>query len=527
MELISLGFILFVLVLLAAYYAVGRFARRGQWVVLLVASLTFYCLAGSWTTLVFVVATSLATWLGGLGLARLDELCDAERKQVKDREERRAIKARYLRRKRLVLAGALVVALGILGYLKYWETILAYFNASGHVGLAVLPLGLSFYTFSAVSYLIDLHNSKYAPERSFWRYLLFVTYFPQLIQGPINRYNQMAPQLLALHEPDVHGMRAALLRIGYGVLKVAVIAKIVGADVDAIFYNVTEGIPGSVALYGILCYSIQMYASFSGGIDLVEGVSELLGIRMHQNFRQPYLSTSLADFWRRWHMSLGTWMRDYAFYPLALTRPFKRLGKWADRHLGKHVGRILPAAAANVVVFLMVGLWHGAQPHYVAWGLYNGVIIALADLLAPTFSRLNERLHVRTEGFLHHSFVVVRTFLLVNIGRYFDRITDLGDCFTALYNTVFNFMPMPFDQALALYGVDSWAQFGISKLVVAACLVVVVVDLCYERGIDVRERILAWHPLARIALYVVCAGLICAALPLIINQGTELLYAIY
>ena len=142
----------------------------------------------------------------------------------------------------------------------------------------------------------------------------------------------------------------------------------------------TPDIPGSVVVFGILLYSAQQYGDFSGGIDMVEAASSLFGVGMAENFRRPYFSVSLADFWRRWHITLGTWMRDYVFFPFALTKPMQRLGKWASERLGEHLGRTLPACVANILVFLIVGLWHGAEPHYVAWGLYNGVVIALADL---------------------------------------------------------------------------------------------------------------------------------------------------
>lgn len=124
---------------------------------------------------------------------------------------------------------------------------------------------------------------------------------------------------------------------------------------------------------------------------MVLGVAQLYGIEMMPNFRQPYFSTSLGDFWRRWHISLGAWMRDYLFYPFALTRPMQRFGKWATSHWGKHFGRVLPAAVANLLVFAVVGIWHGPQAHYLAWGLYNGLVIALADLLEPAFKSSTRR----------------------------------------------------------------------------------------------------------------------------------------
>ena len=187
-------------------------------------------------------------------------------------------------------------------------------------------------------------------------------------------------------------------------------------------------------LLAILLYSLQQYADFSGGIDMVLGVAQLYGIEMMPNFRQPYFLPRW-DFWRRWHISLGAWMRDYLFYPFALTKPMQRFGKWATSHWGKHFGRVLPAAVANLLVFAVVGIWHGPQAHYLAWGLYNGLVIALADLLEPAFKKLNTVLHIPTESRGWHVFRIVRTFIIVNIGWYFDRnefVQGASTCTTPL-----------------------------------------------------------------------------------------------
>ena len=157
---------------------------------------------------------------------------------------------------------------------------------------------------------------------------------------------------------------------------------LVGRISDIMDPNLTN-IPGFVILFGILMYSVYQYADFSGGIDMVLGVAELFDIKMMQNFKQPYFSTSLANFWQRWHISLGAWMRDYVFYPLALTKFFQKISKFFSVHAGKHVGRVIGACIANIVVFVLVGIWHGPELHFLIWGLYNGIIIALSDLCSP------------------------------------------------------------------------------------------------------------------------------------------------
>lgn len=522
MELISLKFTLFLVASLAAYYATGRFASKFQWVVLLASSMAFYTLVGSWKTLALMVAVALVTWLAARGLHALDQACAKERKATKDRAQKKQLKQAYLRKKRVVLVGALVVCLSILGYFKYWNVFLFYAGraaSTSSLGI-LLPLGISFYTFQAVGYLIDAYNAKYPPERNFARYLLFVSWFPQIIQGPINRFDQLASQLTEPHGPSGAHVERGLLRLGYGMLKKIAIANVLSNAVWAVFHTAAgPQIPGSLSLYGVLVYSIQMYADFSGGIDIVEGVSELFGIEMAQNFRQPYFSVSLADFWRRWHMSLGAWMRDYVFYPLAVTSGSRRFGKWAGKRFGKHAGRTLPACVANVIVFLFVGFWHGAEAHYLVWGLYNGMVVAISDLCSPLFNKLVAATRVRRESWGFHLFGILRTFAVVCVGRYFDCFEHVGDALFAIRNAVLGLGWEPVSSALASAGAIYASGWGFTVPTVLACAFVFVVDVFYERGCNVRDAVLAWRLPLRVALYAALFVLVASAAALDTTGG--------
>lgn len=514
MELISLKFVLFLAGLLTTYYVVGRIAQRFQWVVLLIGSMAFYCLAGSWTALVFMLSVAAITWGASLWLNNIERQAKDARKQAKGRDAKKAVKQAYAKKKRVAFLVALALGLSFLVYFKYWNAILFYTGLVDTIyGLGILlPLGISFYTFQALAYLIDSYNGKYPPEKNFARYLLFISYFPQIIEGPINRFDALKGQLFAPHDPRGTHMERGLLRMGYGILKKVGIANILSNAVHVTF-DVALGpnMPGSLVIYGLITYSIQMYADFSGGIDIVEGTSELFGIEMAQNFRQPYFSTSLAEFWRRWHMSLGTWMRDYVFYPLAVTSPSRKFGKWAGKRFGKHAGRTLPACVANVIVFLLVGLWHGAEIHLLVWGLYNGVVVALSDLCAPLFDKAVERLRLDRSSFGYRLFGIARTFIVVCIGRAFDRIGRMGDVFYALRNMFCGINYLPTDQALGAYGALYPSDLGFPVPAILACLVVLAVDVWYESGTDVRGAVLGWRLPARVAWYVAIALIIGAA----------------
>ncbi len=486
MEIYSLQFIFFISFWLIAYYGLGRFLKGRRWLVLLGASLSFYAILEP-KGLVFLVATAGTTWLSAKVLNHLQEDCKARRKECSDRRERATVKAAFRKKQRAVLWTCIVLNFGMLALLKYAGGFLA--TLSGWTSILV-PIGISFYTFQSVAYLIDVYNAKYTGESNFARYLLFVSWFPQLLEGPINRYDAMKRSLFQDHVWKWDRFYESLLLILFGLFKKYAIAEQLSPLISQIFDQVDIQVPGSVVVLGILMYSAQQYADFSGGIDIVLGVSKLFGIYMTLNFRQPYFATSLGDFWRRWHISLGAWMRDYVFYPIALLSGMQKLGKWFIRHvpgnMGKHLGRTIPACIANIVVFLIVGIWHGAEEHYLAWGLYNGLIIAGSDLLSPFFTAVAKRFAIPLSKRVAHCFRIGRTFIIVNIGWYFDRIADFEYRMICFRNTIFHFRLSELKTTLYSYNLDYVMKpVGIAAV---GILVVLAVSAMREREIDVKGR---------------------------------------
>lgn len=472
-------FLLLLVAALVIYYTIGK---NYHWICLLVVSVLFYLWTGG-GNLCFILITGITTWAGAKWLERLSvEYAAIKKNKEIPSEEKKQIKARYGRKRKLILFAVLILNFGILAYLKYWNDIFGTQNALG----LLLPLGISFYTFQSMGYLLDIYYEKYACEQNLAKFLLFVSFFPQMIQGPINRYDQMREQFFVEHSTSFEKIERAIYRIFYGLFKKYAIANILAPVIAVILDNEAGmNMPGSVIVIGILLYSIQQYADFSGGIDMVMGIAMLFGIEMMPNFRQPYFSTSLAEFWRRWHISLGKWMRDYVFYPFALTKPIKNLGKWANSKFGKHVGRVLPAMLGNILIFFIVGIWHGARMHYILWGLYNGVIIALSDLLAPVYKKMNEALHINTQSKGFYLFRVVRTFMVVNIGWYFDRIEDVGLCMESLARTVTDFQinrMIPVCIAIS----NDFSRISIA-LAMAATLFAFFLSVLKERQIDVYD----------------------------------------
>ena len=482
MDFYSLKFLIFLGLSLLLYYILPK---KASWGVLLCVSLVFYAFFGI-KNIIFILLVALITFSAAWLIQKYNDTFSARKNDFETKEEKKAFKAICHRKKKLVLTIALVSIFGILAFFKYLEPAVNLFytitSADKQFFHILLPLGISFYIFQSAGYLFDVYNGKYTSQKNYFKFLLFVSWFPQLIQGPINRYDLISNQLYERNNPSYEDIGRALALFLLGVFKKYAIANMLVDSIAQIFDSTGFELTGSVSAFGILMYSAQQYADFSGGIDMVLAVSQFFGIKMMQNFRQPYFSITLGDFWRRWHISLGAWMRDYVFYPLALSEKMQKFSKFCSTKLGKHFGRVLPAGIANIIVFLIVGIWHGAQLHYILWGLYNGLIIALSDICAPAFNKLSEKLHINVKSKGFHLFQIIRTFLIVNIGWYFDRIYDVPKCFECLRNLFSNF-------GIKTFSADLFQVIGrINEgMYVAAlsCLLLFVYSLLKENKVDV------------------------------------------
>lgn len=469
---------------LAASVVYHLFPLRFRWVILLLLSYGFYA-ARALSGLPFILITTLTTWLGALAIGHLAQKAKARIQAEKaslSAEEKKAIRQQAKMRQRVLFYLVLVLNFAILAVLKYTDDVRGWFGAS-ELGL-LLPLGISFYTFQSMGYLIDVYNGKYGPERNLFRFALFVSFFPQLIQGPIGRYDQLAPQLTRPHRFDFDNAERGTLLIVWGLFKKLVIADRAFPFVEAVFSAQPGEYGGAIIVLAVLMYSLQQYCDFSGGIELVAGIAELFGIHLAPNFKRPYFAVSLGDFWRRWHISLGSWMRDYVFYPFALTKPMNRLSKAAKAKWGQDVGRALPAALGNILVFLLVGVWHGATSNYIFWGLYNGLILAFSALAEPAYKRFNSAYPALTASKGFHVLRVMRTFVIVNIGWYFDRCLHGMDAFRMLGVTLTDWRGGEMAR-------DVLTGLGLPELdlrILAVCTALLFgVSVAQERGVVMRE----------------------------------------
>lgn len=427
MTIVSLVFFLFTAAVVLAYYLTPL---KFRWLVLLAASYLFYWFNSAWLVLVLLGVT-MATYGIGLWIQHVNDKSAAFLKGPgKDlsREERKVEKDAAKRTARRILTLGILVDLAVLIFLKYFNFLGENLNNLMHLlGVKsdpvprlnlLLPLGLSFYTLQAISYMIDIYRGKAKADRNPAKFMLYMSFFPQIIQGPIPRHGKLAGQLYEGHKFDYNEVCYGAQLMLWGLMKKLIIAERLAVVANSIFRGY-ESYSGPILFFCAALYGLQVYADFSGGMDIARGVAQMVGVKLELNFAQPYFSTSIEDFWRRWHITMGLWMRDYVFYPLSLSKFFTWLSRKSRKLLGQFVGKRLPAFLAMFIVYFLVGFWHGAQWKYVAYGLWNGIFIMSGILLENVYAKLRTRCGIREEAFSWRVFRMVRTFVIVSFGRFF------------------------------------------------------------------------------------------------------------
>lgn len=436
MSIISLRCLLFALLVTVFYFIVPK---KTQWMVLLSSNIIFYSFSGI-RYLLYMLWTSFAAYIAAKKLEHISLLS----KQIADSalapKEKKAIRNQLQSIRKFLCAIAVLAAMSIWAVIKYGNFLTNNINAilrlfrlewqGGQIPF-VLPLGMSFYTFHAVGYLIDIFRGKYQAEKNFFRFFTFVSFFPHMIEGPFSRYDSLGASIFRPHSFSWDRLCTGSARILWGVFKKTLIADKIGISVSAIFDSYLD-YSGAHILFAICAYGIQIYTDFSGYMDIVCGFSQILGIELAENFRQPYLAKSVDEFWRRWHITLGKWFRDYVFYPVSMSGTAQRLGRWARGRWGARMGKLLPGYLALFFVWTATGLWHRASWNYLVWGYLNLLAILSSMQLADWHAQVKKKIHVSSESLLWQIFCVIRTFLLVCFFRFFSRANSLHMAFSVL-----------------------------------------------------------------------------------------------
>ncbi|MBQ6128596.1 MAG: MBOAT family protein [Lachnospiraceae bacterium] len=439
MSFISMDFALFVLLALLLYYICPK---KWRWFVLLVASYAFYWYNGA-DNLIYIVITTVSSYACAAfieNIATAGEAYIADNKESLSKDEKKSYKAGIKKKQKIVLICGLVINFGILIWLKYANFSIAYinfyrlkwFNKTDFIPFirVLLPLGISFYTFQTMGYLIDIYYGKYEREHNLLKYALYVSFFPQIVQGPISRFGQLSRELYSERSFRFYNICSGFYRVAWGLFKKLVIADRLGGYVSSVMSQ-KEIYSGPYILLAIFFYSMQIYGDFSGGIDVAVGVAEMFGISLTENFERPFFSKSISQYWQRWHITLGTWFKDYIFYPLSLNKTIIKMGKKVRQLGAPTLGKRIPIYVPMLFVWALTGMWHGSESRYVVWGLMNYVFIVLGTELEGTSARIVNALKLSESGFIMRAYRAGKTFWLMSFLRLFDINKDTGEAFRA------------------------------------------------------------------------------------------------
>ncbi len=389
----SYEFIAFLAIVFVLYYLVPK---RAQWPLLLVFSYIFYYLADP-RYLIFILVTTISTYWISLRMEKINNEQNtyiAENKATLSREEKKAYKAKMKAKKWRFLLLCLFLNIGILAVTKYTNFVINNINSflsdASKLQLVdmIIPMGISFYTFQTMGYIIDVYRGKQEAQKNPFKLALFVSFFPQLVQGPISRYNDLSQTLFSEHKFEGKTVSFGLTRILWGYFKKVVIADRIITAVTTLVGN-PDQYAGTYVFIAMLFYAFELYCDFTGGIDITIGIAEVMGIRVAENFNLPYFSKNIKEYWNRWHITMGTWFTDYIFYPISVCGPMLKLSKWSRAHLGETIGKRVPIYLSSFVVWFATGIWHGANWTFIVWGLLHGVLNCLTRLFKRPYEKLN------------------------------------------------------------------------------------------------------------------------------------------
>ena len=531
MTFVSYEFIGFTFLVMALYFI---FPLKIRYFVLLAASLFFYWTAG-WQKMIFLGAAAVITYVCGLLIGRFRSESEAGTKARLKAQTQPEIQAVDLseantssgkmsgaktagaktgqpdqtqgqdpeRRRAAALAVLLIGVVLLLGMLAYVKAAGQLMRALGDIlsgqGITfsvIIPLGISYYTFAAIGYLADVYWKTDTAEKNPLKLILYLCYFPQILQGPIPKHKNLSPQLCEGHRFDYNRVCFGLQRAVWGFFQKLVIADRLAIMTSQVFDHYTD-YSGLIFVFALVGAVFQLYADFSGCMDIALGVSEVFGITLEENFKRPFYAKSAAEFWRRWHITLGAWFKDYVYMPLSTAPWLISLGKGVKKLFGRKVARNVMTTIPLLVVWILTGLWHGTGWDYVVWGLYWGGIIILSTWLDPVYKKLNKRFGLRDDLGWWRVTRQVRTFLIYMVGR---LLTIPGNLATSRWiaRKIFTWNPwVLFDGTFFRLGwdyKDAWAG-------IIALLILWRVSYLKEKGVHIREAIAKWPLPIRWAFY--------------------------
>lgn len=475
MDITTLGFLQFIGVGLLVYYLLPQ---KCKWMVLLVMSFIFYSFVDV-RNVFFILAFTTSSYCFGRAIEKVSLLKSVKKIDKMGggcpKRNGSPFSAKFF------VICAIVVDILILVLIKFLPASLnqkVVLYSRYKLFKFFMPIGISYYTLMSISYVLDVYWEKNKAEHNYFRLMLFTGYFPLLVQGPISKWGQLSEEFFKEHKYDFKNIKYGIELMIWGFFKKLVVADRAGVYVNNVFGG-NELPQGFNVLVGLILYGIQLYFDFSGGIDVIRGVSECFDVKLIENFKQPYFSNSLGEFWRRWHISLGDWMKDYIFYPFTMSKTCRNIKKALKKiHVSSKVATQISFAIADLLVFFLVGIWHGTGSKFLAWGMYNGLILAFSVLAAPLYERTKKTLHIndKCKGWLY--FCIFRTLVIVTIGWVFDCGATASEGIKLFVN-LFRFT------GENIVGLGKFQ----ASIILFGCILQLIVSIIHEKGISVREKL--------------------------------------
>lgn len=451
MTFTTMNFAIFMALTFLIYYLVpGKF----QWLILLIANGYFYYQTGLKSAL-FLVFTILVSYVAGILIEKTGQ-----------------------KRYAIVTTVVLFVALLCVMRTPYASVI--------------MPLGLSFYSLQCIGYCIEVHRQTVPAEKNPLKYALYISFFPHVLQGPFADYTELKGQLLSSHKFNYDHAVRGMYRITFGLMKKMVIADRIGYIVDKVF-ETGEGYSGATVFLVMILYAIQLYTDFSGYMDIVVGCSDMLGIKVRENFNVPYGSKSMAEFWRRWHISLGLWFKNYVFYPVQRTELCNKIRKKMKAKKNKYAMNTIPSVISLTVVWTLIGLWHGFDWNYLCYDWFCGLIIISAEILKPVYDKVNKSAPKIFASSWMDGLRILRTFLLVAFSFLFFR----PDTLEISVKMIRNLFTMPHFRQMAEF--VYWNLYDLF-LISVPLIILAIVDGMKYKEINVYEKV---HGLPKILRYLI------------------------
>lgn len=470
MNLISFEFLLLCLITILIYYVIPK---RFQWFILLVSSVIFLFYKNlTINTIVQALIVIITTYIFGI-------LIDKYRDTSKS--------------KKFLFLGIIIILSQLL-YLKYTNLLLVSFNYifsllkinyTFNLVHRTSLIGISYYSLIMISYLVDIYRGTCKSQKNILKLMLFMSYFPILTSGPFIDYNDTGKELYDRHKFSYDALCKGLVRICWGVFKILVISQRISFFVNTVYGDLTK-FGGFFVVLAILFFPLQLYTNFSGSIDIIMGVSEIMGITLPENFRAPFFSKTITEFWRRWHITLGSWLKNYLFYPILKSNFMQSLNTKCKNIFGKKIGKKIPLYLSMLIMWILIGAWHGGVYTYIiSSGLLQFIFMFFEDILEPLVSKINKKIGIKTDVFSYKLYQIIRTYILFSFSMIFFSSASVSEAIEIIKRIfVWNPWILLDNSSLFTAGLDM-LDF---RVLIIALIVMFVVEKISCNG-DVREKL--------------------------------------